>query len=64
MAPERREVTRAWEGLTPSLSEWILEAVSSLGMDRMTPVQANCLPLFLGNKDVVVEVHTLTYTSC
>jgi ATP-dependent RNA helicase DDX55/SPB4 len=56
MAPERREVTRAWEALTPPLSEWIVDAVSSMGFGKMTPVQANCIPLFLGNKDVVVEV--------
>jgi hypothetical protein len=56
MAPERREVTRAWEALTPPLSEWIVDAVSSMGFEKMTPVQANCIPLFLGNKDVVVEV--------
>jgi hypothetical protein len=27
-----------------------------MGFDRMTPVQAAAIPLFLGNKDVVVEV--------
>jgi ATP-dependent RNA helicase DDX55/SPB4 len=56
MAPERKEVTRAWEGLTPPLSEWILDAIASMGFQKMTPVQANCIPLFIGNKDVVVEV--------
>jgi hypothetical protein len=56
MAPDRKEVTRAWEALTPPLSEWILDAIASMGFSRMTPVQANCIPLFLGNKDVVVEV--------
>jgi ATP-dependent RNA helicase DDX55/SPB4 len=58
MAPERKDVTRAWEGLTPALSEWILHAISSMGFNKMTPVQANCIPLFMGNKDVVVEVST------
>jgi ATP-dependent RNA helicase DDX55/SPB4 len=62
MAPERREVTRAWEALTPPLSEWIVDAVSSMGFERMTPVQANCIPLFLGNKDVVVEVRAVLLT--
>jgi len=56
MAPERKEVPKAWEALTPPLSEWILNAVSSMGFERMTPVQANSIPLFMGNKDVVVEV--------
>jgi len=27
-----------------------------MGFDQMTPVQANAIPLFLSNKDVVVEV--------
>lgn len=56
MAPESR--SRAWEALTPALSECILEAVSSMGFTRMTPVQASTIPLFMGNKDVVVEAVT------
>lgn len=44
--------------MTPALSEWILEAVSSMGFARMTPVQASTIPLFVGNKDVVVEAVT------
>lgn len=51
--------SRAWDALTPALSEWILEAVSSMGFERMTPVQASTIPLFTGNKDVVVEVGVL-----
>ncbi|KAI9857490.1 MAG: ATP-dependent rRNA helicase spb4 [Trichoglossum hirsutum] len=49
---------RAWEALTPSLSEWILDAVSSMGFERMTPVQASTIPLFMEHKDVVVEAVT------
>lgn len=48
--------TRAWEALTPPLAEWILDAVSSMGFKRMTPVQASTIPLFMAHKDVVVEV--------
>lgn len=71
MAPESRKTgakpaaqgaSRAWEALTPALSEWILEAVSSMGFNRMTPVQASTIPLFMGNKDVVVEVSRLVVT--
>lgn len=29
-----------------------------MGFDRMTPVQASTIPLFSGNKDVVVEAVT------
>ena len=64
MAPDRGKAatkpssSRAWETLTPSLSEWILDAVSSMGFSRMTPVQASTIPLFMGYKDVVVEAVT------
>ena len=47
---------RAFEALTPALSEWILDAMSNMGFSRTTPVQASTIPLFMGNKDVVVEV--------
>jgi ATP-dependent RNA helicase DDX55/SPB4 len=47
---------RVWGSLTPPLSGWILDAVASMGFGRMTPVQASTIPLFMGNKDVVVEV--------
>ena len=61
MAPESKlhppkGASRAWQALTPSLSEWILDAVSTMGFTRMTPVQASTIPLFMGHKDVVVEV--------
>ncbi|KAI8962022.1 ATP-dependent rRNA helicase spb4 [Daldinia sp. FL1419] len=50
---------RAWDALTPPLAEWILDAVSSMGFARATPVQASVWPLFGGgNKDVVVEAVT------
>ncbi|KAJ5749255.1 uncharacterized protein N7511_010951, partial [Penicillium nucicola] len=50
--------SRAWDGITPSLSEWTLDAVSSMGFTRMTPVQASAIPLFMQHKDVVVEAVT------
>jgi len=61
MAPIDREKRdpRAWDALTPSLAEWILEAISSMGFPKMTPVQASTIPLFTANKDVVVEVWPL-----
>jgi ATP-dependent RNA helicase DDX55/SPB4 len=64
MAPDRGKggatasSSRAWDALTPPLSEWILDAVSSLGFSRMTPVQASTIPLFMTYKDVVVEAVT------
>lgn len=63
MAPSQAKLpansaSRAWEALTPPLAEWILDAISSMGFERMTPVQASTIPLFLGNKDVVVEAVT------
>ncbi|KAF1981319.1 ATP-dependent rRNA helicase spb4 [Aulographum hederae CBS 113979] len=63
MAPGKLQLpsknsSRAFDALTPALSEWILDATTSMGFERMTPVQASCLPLFMGNKDVVVEAVT------
>jgi ATP-dependent RNA helicase DDX55/SPB4 len=59
MAPGKVQVKkspRAWDGLSPPLEDWVLEAVSTMGFALMTPVQAATIPHFLGNKDVVVEV--------
>ena len=59
MAPRPEGIDkRSFEALTPGLSEWILDAISSMGFTRMTPVQASTIPLFMGNKDVVVEAVT------
>ena len=50
--------SRAWDALTPPLSECCLDAVASMGFTRMTPVQASAIPLFMQHKDVVVEAVT------
>jgi len=58
MAPnnDQKKDPRAWDALTPPLAEWVLDAIGSMGFMKMTPVQASTIPLFMGNKDVVVEV--------
>jgi ATP-dependent RNA helicase DDX55/SPB4 len=48
--------TRSWSALAPPLTDWVLDAIASLGFERMTPVQASTIPLFISHKDVVVEV--------
>ncbi|KAL4775414.1 P-loop containing nucleoside triphosphate hydrolase protein [Aspergillus nidulans var. acristatus] len=60
MAPKPPSGTssRAWDAVNPPLSEWVLDAVSSMGFTRMTPVQASAIPLFMAHKDVVVEAVT------
>ena len=64
MAPDRGSSrpkpgsSRSWDSLSTPLSPWILEAVSTLGFEKMTPVQASTIPLFMGHKDVVVEAVT------
>lgn len=50
--------TRAWTSIVPPLSQWLLDGLNSMGFARMTPVQASTIPLFLGNKDTVVEAVT------
>ncbi|KAI9800207.1 MAG: ATP-dependent rRNA helicase spb4 [Sarcosagium campestre] len=58
-AHQAKEISsRAWRALKPGLSPWIVDAVQSMGFDRMTPVQASTIPLFMGHKDVVVEAVT------
>ncbi|ANZ73233.1 BA75_01578T0 [Komagataella pastoris] len=47
-----------WDSLSYKLQPWILEGISSLGYDSMTPVQASTIPLFCKHKDVVVEAVT------
>ena len=53
---DRKKDPRAWDAMTPPLAEWVLDAITAMGFARMTPVQASTIPLFMGNKDVVVEV--------
>lgn len=61
MAPEQtrtRKPPRSWDALTPSLAQWVLDYLSSMGFEQPTPVQKSCLEIFRGNKDVVVEAVT------
>ncbi|KAK1761071.1 hypothetical protein QBC47DRAFT_20932 [Echria macrotheca] len=61
MAPDQqraRKTPRSWDALTPSLAQWILDYLSSMGFAHPTPVQKSCLEIFRGNKDVVVEAVT------
>ncbi|KAK4237656.1 hypothetical protein C8A03DRAFT_44492 [Achaetomium macrosporum] len=61
MAPTQaraRKAPRSWDALTPSLAQWILDYLSSMGFEQPTPVQKSCLEIFRGNKDVVVEAVT------
>ncbi|KAI9271611.1 P-loop containing nucleoside triphosphate hydrolase protein [Phascolomyces articulosus] len=48
----------AWSTLETPLSNEILDTLSTMGFDTMTPVQAGAIPLFMKNKDVVVEAVT------
>lgn len=55
-ATASKKLPRAWDALTPPLAEWILDAVTSMGLPQATPVQKATFDFFRGNKDVVVEV--------
>ncbi|OBZ91605.1 ATP-dependent rRNA helicase SPB4 [Choanephora cucurbitarum] len=48
----------SWRTLETPLSDPILTTLDTMGFDTMTPVQAGVIPLFLKNKDVVVEAVT------
>jgi superfamily II DNA/RNA helicase len=52
------ESARLWTSLKPPLSPWLQDALLTMDFKKMTPVQAGVVPLFLGNKDVVVEAVT------
>ncbi|KAK3344329.1 ATP-dependent rRNA helicase spb-4 [Lasiosphaeria hispida] len=56
--PRIRKAPKSWDALTPSLAQWILDYLSSMGFAHPTPVQKSCLEIFRGNKDVVVEAVT------
>ncbi|KAI6248557.1 ATP-dependent rRNA helicase [Erysiphe necator] len=60
MAPpsETKKDLRTWATVTPPLTKWIIDAVTTMGFAKMTPVQASTIPLFMGSKDVVVEAVT------
>ncbi|XP_030830917.1 ATP-dependent RNA helicase DDX55 [Strongylocentrotus purpuratus] len=47
-----------WEELPVPLSRCVQKSLRKLKFDRMTPVQAATIPLFLGNKDVAAEAVT------
>lgn len=51
-------IAGSWTGLNPPLTPWILDVVNSMGFAQMTPVQASVIPLFMKNKDVIVEAVT------
>lgn len=45
----------SWDDLKCDIEPWIRTAIDAMGFETMTPVQASTIPLFSGNKDVVVE---------
>lgn len=63
-------MSNKWRDVDPPLSPWMcyplsyradhpsIECISLMGFTEMTPVQASTIPLFLKNKDVVVEAVT------
>ncbi|KAI0281478.1 DEAD-domain-containing protein [Russula aff. rugulosa BPL654] len=48
----------SWSSLPAPLTDWVLDVIQSMGHTQMTPVQASTIPLFMQNKDVVVEAVT------
>ncbi|KAI8319547.1 DEAD-domain-containing protein [Martensiomyces pterosporus] len=49
---------KPWDTVQPPLSKPILDTVSSMGFENMTPVQEAAIPVFIKNRDVVVEAAT------
>ncbi|KAA1123008.1 ATP-dependent rRNA helicase spb4 [Puccinia graminis f. sp. tritici] len=57
MAIESSQTNR-FDELNPPLTSWVSDTIKSFGFQQMTPVQAHTIPLFLQNKDVVVQAVT------
>ena len=55
VSPYRRRLLQPLQPLNYFIR---LDVVSSMGFTQMTPVQASTIPLFMKNKDVVVEAVT------
>ncbi|CAM9212399.1 unnamed protein product, partial [Ascophyllum nodosum] len=53
-----RTPSTSFKHCRPSLSQEVIEVVTKMGFESMTPVQAATIPLFLSNKDVCVEAVT------
>ncbi|KAJ2511994.1 ATP-dependent rRNA helicase spb4 [Coemansia sp. RSA 1939] len=49
---------KPWSTLHPPLSQPMLDAISAMGFENMTPVQEATIPAFSKNSDVVVEAAT------
>ncbi|CED82109.1 dead-domain-containing protein [Phaffia rhodozyma] len=47
-----------WSSLKQPLTSWVSQRIQDLHYEQMTPVQASVIPIFMGNKDVVVEAVT------
>ncbi|KAJ6620294.1 DEAD-domain-containing protein [Mycena sp. CBHHK59/15] len=58
MSPTTNAFGGSWSTLPTSLTPWIVDVIQSMGHTQMTPVQASTIPLFMQNKDVVVEAVT------
>lgn len=51
-------VNKAWNKVTPTLSDPVLNCITKQGFNAMTPIQAAVIPLLLSCKDVVAEAVT------
>lgn len=52
------KMATTWSEIRPSLSNSVLDIMDKFGFQKMTPVQAATIPLFMSNKDVAVEAVT------
>ncbi|KAJ3412685.1 ATP-dependent rRNA helicase spb4 [Chytridiales sp. JEL 0842] len=51
-------IAGSFESLNPPLSSQVLNALVLMGYTQMSPVQSSAIPLFMRNKDVIVEAVT------
>lgn len=55
IARSKMSKSLSWDDLNYKIQPWIRTAIDTMGFETMTPVQASTIPMFSGNKDVVVE---------
>ncbi|WVQ83621.1 ATP-dependent rRNA helicase SPB4 [Cryptococcus sp. DSM 104549] len=48
----------SWAKLNPPLTPWIMDVITKMGFQNMTPVQAGTIPRAVKNQDCVVEAVT------
>lgn len=54
-------LSERWEDITPNLNPILINSIKkSFGFENIMPVQKACIPLFIKNHDVAIEVYFIS----